>query len=122
MITNRFKCVEIADLDQLLSKHDPTDRVPNDIQCRGPDRKPNHIRHDHQHYATHARLGRQPNLESKLSTVVVHPTAVHQAQHILDSFMSKNSLSCDWTDTTISQGARHHRHAGSIHLHRAGLK
>ena len=32
------------------------------------------------------------------------------------------SFSCDWTNTTISQGARHHGHAGSVHLDRAGLE
>ena len=32
------------------------------------------------------------------------------------------SFSCDWTDTSVSQGARHHGHAGSVHLHRAGLE
>ena len=35
-------------------------------------------------------MAKTGNLESKLSTIVIHATAIHQAEDILDSFICKN--------------------------------
>ena len=61
------------------------------------------------------------DLESKLSRIVVHATAVHEAEHVLDSFVGKNPLSCDRTYASVCQGACHHGHALAVHLQAAGL-
>ena len=60
-------------------------------------------------------------LESKLSRIVVHATAVHEAEHVLDSFVGKNPLPCDRTYASVCQGACHHGHALAVHLQAAGL-
>ena len=62
------------------------------------------------------------DLESKLSRIVVHATAVHQAEHVLDSFVGKNPLPCDRTYASVCQGACHHGHALAVHLQAAGLE
>lgn len=48
------------------------------------------------------------HVESKLSRVVVHPTGVHETQRVSYGFCAQNSLSCDWTDTSVSQCGGHY--------------
>merc|ERR1719483_385377 len=108
VLSNRVKCVEVVDLDELLSKHHSPGRVANAVKRWGPGGKTNHVGNNHQHNARHSRLGGQTNLECKLSGVVVHATAVHEAEHVLDGFVGENPLSGDWTDSPVGKSAGHH--------------
>ena len=128
--------MEVVDLDKLLSKHDSPGRVSNGVKRGRPSGKTNNVGNDNQHNARHPGLGGQTNLiksvffqvyiskdlESKLSRIVVHATAVHEAEHVLDSFVGKNSLPCDRTYASVCQGACHHRHALTVHLQAARLE
>ena len=58
----RVECMEVVDLDQLLSKHHSSSRVSNGVKRWGPGGKTNHVGNNHQHNAGHSRLGRQTNL------------------------------------------------------------
>lgn len=114
--------MEVVDLDKLLSKHDSPGRVSNGVKRGRPSGKTNNVGNDNQYNARHPGLGGQTNLiksiffqvhiskdlESKLSGVVVHATAVHQAEHVLNSFVGKNPLPGDRTDSSVGEGARHH--------------
>ena len=114
--------MEVVDLDKLLSKHDSPGRVSNGVKRGRPSGKTNNVGNDNQHNARHPGLGGQTNLiksvffqvyiskdlEGKLSGVVVHATAVHEAEHILDSFVGKNPLPCDRADSPVGEGAGHH--------------
>ena len=129
--------MEVVDLDELLSEHHPSGGVADGVEGRGPGGEPDHVGHNHQHDAGHSGLCGQTNLmrlgfaqqvcisrdlESKLSRIVVHATAVHEAEHVLDSFVGKNSLPCDRTYASVCQGACHHGHALAVHLQAAGLE
>ena len=77
-------------------------------------------------------------LESKLSTVVVHTTGVHEAKDITyirgvqnldnefktwDPFSpTKYLLSCCWTNTPIGQGGAHHSQGLRIDLQATRLE
>ena len=114
--------MEVVDLDKLLSKHHSPGRVSNAVERWGPGGETNHVGNNDQHNARHSRLGGQTNLiksvifpvyisknlEGKLSGVVVHATAVHETEHILDGFVGQNSFPGDWTDSPVCQGACHH--------------
>ena len=114
--------MEVVDLDELLRKHDSPGRVANTVERGRPGGETNYVRNNDQHDARHSRLGGQTNLiksvifpayisknlERKLSGVVVHATAVHEAEHILDSFVGENPLPGDWTDSPVCEGACHH--------------
>ena len=130
--------MEVVDLDQLLSEHHPSGGVADGVQGRGPGGEPDHVGDHHQHDAGHSGLCGQTNLvrswvflsqqvcisrdlESKLSRIVVHATAVHEAEHVLDSFVGKNPLPCDRTYASVGQGACHHGHALAVHLQAARL-
>ena len=58
----RVKCVEVVDLDELLSEHHPSGGVADGVEGRGPGGEPDHIGHNHQHDAGHSGLCRQTNL------------------------------------------------------------
>ena len=58
----RVKCVEVVDLDQLLSEHHPPGGVADGVQGRGPGGEPDHVGHHHQHDAGHSGLCGQTNL------------------------------------------------------------
>ena len=55
-------------------------------------------------------------LESKLSTVVVHATAVHETEDVLDRGVAEHSVSSDGADASISETGSHDRHALTGHL------
>lgn len=60
-------------------------------------------------------------LERKLSAVIVHPAAVHQAQDVPDAFGLQNLLFGDGAYATVGQGGCHHGHGVAISLHGATL-
>ena len=132
----RVKCVEVVDLDELLGKHDSPCWISDAVKRRRPGGKTNHVGNNHQHNARHSRLGGQTNLirsvslsiyisenlECKLAGVVVHATAVHEAEHVLDSFVGENPFPGDRTDSPVGKGACHHWHALAVHLQAASLE
>ena len=58
----RVKCMEVVDLDQLLSKHHSSGRVSNGVKRWGPGGETNHVWNNDQHNARHSGLGGQTNL------------------------------------------------------------
>ena len=114
--------MEVVDLDELLRKHDSPGRVANTVERGRPGGETNHVGNNDQHDARHSRLGGQTNLiksvifpayisknlERKLSGVVVHATAVHEAEHVLDGLVGKHPLPSDRADSPVGEGAGHH--------------
>ena len=61
-------------------------------------------------------------LEGKLARVVVHPTGMHQRQHVPDRRGLENLLSRDGADATVRQSRGHHRNTFRGHLHGTALR
>lgn len=60
-------------------------------------------------------------MEGELSREVVHPTRVHQTQRVSHGLGAQHALARDWTDSTVSQGGRHHAGALTGHFDGAEL-
>ena len=119
--SDAVKCVELVELDELLSELNPPGRVPDPVQGRRVESEADNVGDDEDDDPADSGLGREPHLEGELSAVVVHPAAVHQTQDVLHGVAGEDSLARDGTDPPVGQGARQHRHAGRRHLDGAGL-
>ena len=58
----RVECVEVVDLDELLSEHHPSGGVADGVQRWRPGGETDHVGHNNQHDAGHSRLCGKTNL------------------------------------------------------------
>ena len=119
--SDAVESVELVELDQLLSKLNPSGRVTDPVQGRRVESEADNVGDDEDDDPTDPGLGRETDLECELPAVVVHPAAVHQAEHVLHGVAGEDPLPGDGADPPVSQGPGQHGHAGSRHLDGAGL-
>ena len=102
--SDAVKCVELVELDELLSELDPSGRVTDPVQGGRVESEADNVGDDEDDDPADSGLGRETDLECELSAVVVHPAAVHQTEDMPDGLALEDPLPSDGADTTTGQG------------------
>lgn len=114
--------MEVEDAQQLLTELNSANGVSARVQRRRPREDAGHVGDDQQNAAADSGFGRQPDLERKLTGIVVHAAAVHQREDVAHDIGPENFLFGGWADAAVGERRRHDTHRVRARLHRADLE
>ena len=105
-----LEVVESHSLTHLLAELHTSSTVSVRIKWRRESGVSHETRHNNHNSTTNSGLGRKTDLESKLSRVVVHTTAIHNGKNLLNGVSLKNSLTSCRAHSSISKSSGDNTH------------